>query len=466
MGRWKMALFIVMALAVVGAAGYFGYNGFAPAAKKGTAQQETPPATVPVTVGDVRQLVSAPGQLNATRQMDLTIGVAGRIDAVNVRPGDAVSKGQALAQIGDRGKYEAAVAAARLDMLSARQELEELRANAPKETADARQALLEAEEALTKAQTQVEALKYPRASQERLDGSLNEYQAALQDVALAQDRYDNLTNLGPDDPRKVEALQRLTQAQKEKDRLLAVYNWLSAKPTEQDIQKANANLEQAKATYDNAQRKWERVKNGPDSMALELAEAKLADKERQYAEAQDDLANLTLKAPFDGIIIDVKASVGDEITPSTNVMTLSDPKALEARVTVVEEDYALIRPGLPVQLYFDAQPGAEVTGRVARVVPNRTSDSQALYPVYIEIEQAPEGLAAGMTVDAAIIVAEKQGVLTLPKALVRARTDGSATVQVWSGGHKESREVQIGLIGDQNVEIVSGLQEGEQVVGQ
>ena len=67
---------------------------------------------------------------------------------MNVRPGDAVKKGQALARLGDQGKYEAAVAAARVDLLTARQELEDLRANAPKETADAHQALVQAKDDL------------------------------------------------------------------------------------------------------------------------------------------------------------------------------------------------------------------------------------------------------------------------------------------------------------------------------
>lgn len=466
MQRWKFTLLFGFALAVVGAAGYFGYFGFQPSGKGQAATPAAPPSTVPVAKGDVRQLVSAPGQLIETRQMDLTIGIQGRIDSVAVRDGDAVKKGQELARLADPEKYEAAVASANLELLTARQELEELRANAPKESADAHQALIQAEDDYKKAETLVEALKYPRASQQRLDGVYADYQAALQNVAIAQDRYDNIANLAPDDPRRVEALQGLTGAQKEKDRLLATYNWLTAKPTEKEKQEAQAKLEQAKAVYDNAQRKWERVKNGPDSMTLELALAKVADKERQYAQAQDDLKHLTLTAPFDGIITGVKASAGDEITAATVLMTLSDPSALEVQATVVEEDYSLIQPGQTVQLYFDAQPDAQVTGRVSRIVPTRTNDTQPQYPVYIDIDQKLERLAQGMSVDASIVIAEHKGVLVLPKALVRARTDGTATVQVWANGQKESREIKIGLIGDQNVEIVSGLQEGEQVVGQ
>ncbi len=458
---------MVVGLVVIAGAGYFGFYGFqAPPGIGPTAPTATPPATVPVALGDVRQLVSAPGELNETRQMDLTIGVEGRIDEVNVRPGDAVKQGQTLARLGDPGKYEAALASTHLDLLTAQQDLEDLKANAPKETADAHQALLQAQDDLTKAQAVVDAQKYPRASQDRLDTAGADYQSALEQVAIAQDRYDKVANRNTDDPLRVNALQALAQAQQQRDQLLGTLNWLSAKPTDKDKEDAQTKLDQARAIYDNAQRKWERVKDGPDSMALDLAQAKVADKDRQYTQAQDDLAHLTLAAPFDGVITTVNARLGDEVTAVTVIMSISDPTALEAQTTVVEEDYSLIQPGLPVELYFDAQPDAQVTGHVTRIVPSRTADAQPLYPVYIDIDNLPARLAPGMSVDASIIVAEKKNVLVLPKALVRARTDGTATVQVWANGSKQNREIKIGLIGDQNVEIVSGLQKGEQVVGQ
>jgi HlyD family secretion protein len=69
-----------------------------------------------------------------------------------------------------------------------------------------------------------------------------------------------------------------------------------------------------------------------------------------------------------------------------------------------------------------------------------------------------------MTVDASIVIAKQSNVLRLPRALVRARSDGTAQVRVWVGDHTEDRTVKVGLRGDQYVEIVDGLSEGEQVV--
>jgi hypothetical protein len=73
---------------------------------------------------------------------------------------------------------------------------------------------------------------------------------------------------------------------------------------------------------------------------------------------------------------------------------------------------------------------------------------------------------AGMMADASIIIAQQTNVLRLPKALVQARSDGIANLEVWTGHRIERREVRAGLRGDVYVEIIAGLQEGDEAVGQ
>ena len=77
----------------------------------------------------------------------------------------------------------------------------------------------------------------------------------------------------------------------------------------------------------------------------------------------------------------------------------------------------------------------------------------------------PQGLIAGMTVDASVVVDTRSDVLRLPRELVRVRSDNTAQIKVWNGQQIEQRTITVGLRGDSFVEVLDGLREGEQVVG-
>ena len=143
------------------------------------------------------------------------------------------------------------------------------------------------------------------------------------------------------------------------------------------------------------------------------------------------------------------------------LFTVGDPKALEVLANVTEEDYPLISIGQNTEMYFDARPDVTVKGKVERIIPKRIEGASPLYDVYISLNEIPEGLADGMTVDSNVTIASRPGVLCLPRSLVHASGNDKAVVQVWSGSATVSREVTVGLRGDSNIEIFSGLKEGE-----
>ena len=215
-----------------------------------------------------------------------------------------------------------------------------------------------------------------------------------------------------------------------------------------------------------------RLDTAPLEAALEAArlqrdrgdkdDAQLA---RMVDDAKAALNAAELRAPFDGVVLTVAAVPGMGINPFEGIIRLADPRALEVRTTVIEEDLPLVRPGQPVEVFFDAAPDAVAIGIVSRVVPSRVQgEPRPLYHVYIDIEYPPDEVVSGMTADASIVVAKRSDVLRLPRAIVRAGPGGTARVEVWSGGFSQERTVEIGLRGDVNVEIVSGLAEGERVV--
>jgi HlyD family secretion protein len=239
----------------------------------------------------------------------------------------------------------------------------------------------------------------------------------------------------------------------------AAYKLAVKGPSEADVASARLELAQAESALADKLR-------GPGEAELAGAQAAVDAARVQLAKAERDLAAATLTAPFDGVVLEVKANAGEMVTAGSELISLADAAAVEVRATVTEEDLPLVQVGQPAELFFDARPDVTVTGRVARIVPQRDATATSpVYPIYIALDDAPPGLVPGMTVDASVIVARRADVLRLPRALVRARADGTAQVKVWVNGNVEDRSVKVGLRGDQNVEIVEGLGEGEQVVG-
>jgi RND family efflux transporter MFP subunit len=389
----KILLFILMTLALIGGAGYFGFASSA----RPTPTAQPAPKTVSVTTCDVEQTVTAPGILVNTSETYVKMPVTGKLAQVYVKPGDMVDAGQVLADLDAVAKTEA-----KAKLLEARSELETARTNRT-------------------------SMDYPRATDEYLAKLNKEIKTARENVALMADLYKN-----SDDPAlKTQALANLTAAQEKKDELIAKYNWYVGKPSENDKDAADTKLALLQAKFDAAK-------------AL--------------------LESLEVRAPMAGVVLEVKAATGQTFNADENLFKLIDPKALEVKANVTEEDYPLLAPGMEAELYFDARADVIVKGKVERIVPKRIEGSSPLYNIYISLSEVPQGLADGMTTDAAVTIAKRAGVLCLPRTVVRASGENKVVLKVWNDVKTDTREVTVGLRGDAFVEILSGLKEGDQVV--
>lgn len=498
MRRWSIIILsIVLALSAIVGAGYLGLRG---AQGQGTPAVQAP-TTVDVTSGDVQQTVTAPGQLVGTRQVSLSFDVSGDLVEVDVQPGQHVQAGDVLARIDpaplqdavtaaqanldsaqaqlaqlEAGPSEAEMAAAQLALAQAQGNLDDLQAGptaAQVAAAEADVAAARKDLANLKAQPDSNSVAQARAELERAQAALQQAQAAYDqvhdrpNVAMLPQALDlqNATIAYQAAQAAFEAANRpatadeIKAAQARLASAQAALAQLQEGPSDDDLQLAE--LQQAKAKADLAQ-----LTAGPSAAELQQAQAAVQSAEIALNQAQADLAAATLTAPFDGVILEINAQPGERITAGAPLAVLADPAALEVEGSVVEEDLPLVQVGQEVQLFFDAWPDAEIEGHVSRVVPERMPGDVPLYPVYITVEGLPDKLLAGMTVDASIVVDSRSDVLRLPRALVHARSDGTATVQVWTGSRIEDRTIHTGLRGDVYIEILDGLQAGEQVVAQ
>jgi RND family efflux transporter MFP subunit len=203
----------------------------------------------------------------------------------------------------------------------------------------------------------------------------------------------------------------------------------------------------------------------PNSGDLKQAQAAALAADYALKNAQAGLTGATMIAPFAGRILTVNANLGDQVSANAAVVSMADLTKLEIQTTVGQADVILVQPGQTASIMLDARPGETFSGKVDRIVPQRASTSGAVtYNVFVTLDQPPPGLLPGMTADADIIVEERTGVLTLPRRSIRAKANATIPLPVLQAGETITRNVKIGLVGDLNVEILSGLQEGERVV--
>jgi multidrug efflux pump subunit AcrA (membrane-fusion protein) len=170
-------------------------------------------------------------------------------------------------------------------------------------------------------------------------------------------------------------------------------------------------------------------------------------------------------APFDGVVLEVMVESGQAVSSGEAAMILMDPHALEAWTMVIEEDVPLVELGQSAELYIDALPEGAVAGTVSHILPQSIrEEDRPLFYVIVQLRQVPDDLLDGMNLDAAIVIAEREDVLRLPRSVIRDAADGSPVVLVWENGQEVERPVTLGLRGNLFVEIFSGLTEGERVV--
>lgn len=239
-----------------------------------------------------------------------------------------------------------------------------------------------------------------------------------------------------------------------------------------DKQKLEANFRQAQQDFVAAKaasdQYYDSHKNDTESYdekvkrtALDATQNKAYD---QMVKAQKDLNDSTLYSPIDGIL--TKAGVqntGVNITAAT-VFTITDPNSLDFIMDVDEADIGKISIGQPVNISLDAYPNESLTLKVDAIdfVTHITSTGGNAYSVKSSFmsDNSNYKYRVGMNGNAEIIQDKKTEVIFIPLSSVFDNNN----VYIKKGSKYEKKELKLGLENDTDVEVKSGLQEGDQIV--
>jgi len=369
---------------------------------------ETP--TARVTSGDIMTTVAVSGNLEATNDRFLSFAMPGTVDVVLVEKGDVVRTGDVLAQL----------------------ETTALRRNVEMAAAGVQQAQIQYDIA----DNQLRQTIYPHY-----------YGSYVIDVPSTWTALDNAAD-------RVEAARARIEAG--------------------DAAQAQVLLDDILDEIDTAKRSskarlWEfplpvrimELQREAAGVALDVARLNLD----AATEALDDA---TITAPFDGVITAVEINEGDDLTAmgySSPAFHIIDPTHLEMTGLIDEMDIADITSGQKAIITLDALPGVEVAGTVTYISEAATIQAGVvMYETTITLQNPGDAVRDGMSATADIVLEERSNALLLPTAAVMKDDAGRNIVYVvGADGKPAARNVTTGLKSGSNIEIVSGVIEGDVV---
>lgn len=401
--KFLIAVGILAVLAVL----YFAFRG---AGNTQTAFQ-----TEKVKEGELIATVGATGTVRARQSATIVWQTSGTVEKVNVSVGKRVAADDALASLLPTSVAQNIILA-EADLLNAQRALEDLQASGTAR-AQAWIALDAAQEAYEKADDLYQAM---------LSGEY-EYEKLVY-----------ITKFG----RKIAT-------------------WETEKITDVDVETledARADMELKKAQYEDAQRAYDRIKDGPNPADLAAAQVRV-----DAAQATLNLTRIT--APFAGTVTEVHPLPGDQVTAGTPGFRVDDLSSLLVDVDISEVDINSIEVGQPVSLTFDAILGSEYHGEVTQVSQAGTVVQGVVnFTVTVKITDADEKVKPGMTAAVNITVKELKGVILIPNRAVRLVNE-KRVVYILRDGLPVQVEIRLGSSSDTMSVLAGGeVQVGELII--
>jgi multidrug efflux pump subunit AcrA (membrane-fusion protein) len=346
--------------------------------------------------------VKVTGDILPLLQVEIFPKVSGYLERINVHIGDRVKQGQEIAQID------------RTDFLNKVREIEAKVAQARAQT------------------TELET-----------GARMEELRQAEEAVKQAQSRFQN--------------------ARLQHERVEALYKREVISKKERDV--ADMEYTVAAAQLASSQQQLKLVQEGARHEVKEASQAKLREMEAILEQERNRLKDTKIMAPFQGEIsrkyVDAGAFVSPS-SPSTPLVSLVHTETLRIVANILEKNVPLLKAGIKAKIQVESYPGRTFEGRVERI--NSALDlSTRTLQAEIYIPNPDRTLKPGMFARLEIILLEKAQTVVIPREAV-LEGGNAMTVFVVEGKQAVRKQVTLGYEQDRMVEVVKGLNVGDQLV--
>lgn len=443
---------------------------------------------------ELRQSVTASGEVRPIQFVNMTSEVAGRIEEIFVKEGDLVTKGQPLVRLdptqlqSNQQAQASAAQAAISDVQNARQQV----LAAQNQVAQAQQGLIVSEAAVSSARQQ---LVSSQTSVDRAQVDLNTAQRELK-------RTTELVESGVASRSEYDAARdRLEQAQVALRTAQANYETQKI-----GVQEAIARANQQRVNVRDARISVQRAQS-----SVSASESRANQQAALQRGQSSQLAKATQLAPITGIIADVPSKVGTFAVAglsTTSLLTIADMSTVNVEVKVDETEISKVEVGQPAKIKIDAFADRELQGTVTQKTPLALGKSatQSGLQTQINVQEAKEfrvvvqlqnmtddvrnGLKPGMSATATITTQVKNNVIAVPlQAIVERAPNAPAAgaspaptvagsvpaapgdkpkdikgVYMLQGNTVKFVEVTTGITGESDIEILSGVPAGSEII--
>ncbi len=322
------------------------------ACASGKTATQTPEAT-PTVVADSK--IIAEGRLEPVRYAELAFTTSGVISDVPVKEGQAVKQGDTLIRLGDESDSQ--YAAAQLELASAQKALNDLQNTGGTDLAQ-----------------------------------------TIIDLKDAQEKYDDAVDY-------LDYLKNEDKVPQTEERRFLVQTWKGYQyqvktksfkgPAPQDwITEAQNDLALKKAKVDELQRTYDRLKGGVDADQMAVLTARLE-------AAKAGVAAFSVTAPFEGVVADLPAKLGNSINAGQPAVTVADFSYWVVNTTdLTEIDVVKLKEGDPVVISLDALPGVELKGAITSIGQSYSENQgDIVYKVTVMLENTDPAMRWGMTAE-------------------------------------------------------------------
>jgi membrane fusion protein, multidrug efflux system len=241
---------------------------------------------------------------------------------------------------------------------------------------------------------------------------------------------------------------------------------------EKEVAAANSDLTLAQSTLKRYQELYDKKSISPQEFDETKAREKSAEARRDMARAGQAQANAAqaqartllgytaIHAPFAGTVIEKKADPGALASPGMPLFTIEDTRSYRLEVTVNEGDIRSVRAGQSASVALEALGSGEISGRVQQIVPGADSASRSFL---VKIQLPADGrLRSGLFGRARFPKGERQTLL-IPRVAIVERGQLQGIYVIDANQMSQLRYITLGATVGPQVEVLSGLQDGERI---